>query len=113
MPPLPASLLVLSVDVTLTNDKATLDFTIEEIEKLFPVNLGFSCLFICFWSWRGLTGMDQLRRAFYAARRAARAFTNLGIKGTIVFTTSMDSYRTTWVNESWVLVVGYDWSCLF
>lgn len=73
MPPLAASLLVLSVDVTLTNDKAALDFTIEEIEKLFPVNLGLSCLCIWFWSWRGLTGMDQLRRAFYAARRDAPA----------------------------------------
>ncbi|KAJ5675996.1 NAD(P)-binding protein [Penicillium macrosclerotiorum] len=55
-----------------TNHKAALDFTTEEIEALFSVNL-FG--------------------AFYTARCAARAFIKLGIKGSIVFTASMASYR--------------------
>jgi hypothetical protein len=40
-----------------------------------------------------LTGMLQLFGAFYTARCAARAFIKLGIKGAIVFTASMASYR--------------------
>jgi NAD(P)-dependent dehydrogenase (short-subunit alcohol dehydrogenase family) len=55
-----------------THHKAALDFTKEEIENLFNVNL-FG--------------------AFYTARAAARAFIKLGIKGSIVFTASMASYR--------------------
>lgn len=37
--------------------------------------------------------MLQLFGAFYTARCAARAFIKLGIKGAIVFTASMASYR--------------------
>jgi NAD(P)-dependent dehydrogenase (short-subunit alcohol dehydrogenase family) len=55
-----------------THHKAALDFTKEEIENLFNVNL-FG--------------------AFYTARAAARAFIKLGIKGSVVFTASMASYR--------------------
>ncbi|OOO05693.1 short-chain dehydrogenase/reductase SDR [Aspergillus oryzae] len=55
-----------------THHKAALEFTKEEIENLFNVNL-FG--------------------AFYTARAAARAFIKLGIKGSIVFTASMASYR--------------------
>ncbi|OQE31203.1 hypothetical protein PENSTE_c001G08407 [Penicillium steckii] len=55
-----------------THHKAALDFTKEDIERLFNVNL-FG--------------------AFYTARAAARAFIKLGIKGSIVFTASMASYR--------------------
>ncbi|EMR70703.1 putative 3-oxoacyl-(acyl-carrier-protein) reductase 2 protein [Eutypa lata UCREL1] len=55
-----------------TNHKAALDFTKEEVEALFNVNL-FG--------------------AFYTARAAARAFIKLGIKGSVVFTASMASYR--------------------
>ncbi|KAJ5437880.1 uncharacterized protein N7458_008878 [Penicillium daleae] len=55
-----------------TNHKAALDFTTEEIQALFSVNL-FG--------------------AFYTARCAARAFIKLGINGSIVFTASMASYR--------------------
>ncbi|KAH8665361.1 short chain alcohol dehydrogenase [Ilyonectria robusta] len=55
-----------------TNHKAALDFTEEEIHNLFAINL-FG--------------------AFYSARAAARAFIKLGIKGSIVFTASMASYR--------------------
>ncbi|TDZ45994.1 NADP-dependent mannitol dehydrogenase [Colletotrichum trifolii] len=55
-----------------TNHKSALDFTKEEIESLFGVNL-FG--------------------AFYSARAAARAFIKLGIKGSVVFTASMASYR--------------------
>ncbi|KAE8422908.1 hypothetical protein BDV36DRAFT_309221 [Aspergillus pseudocaelatus] len=55
-----------------THHKAALDFTKEEIEDLFNVNL-FG--------------------AFYTARAAARAFIKLGIEGSIVFTASMASYR--------------------
>ncbi|KAJ5775642.1 uncharacterized protein N7511_000653 [Penicillium nucicola] len=55
-----------------THHKAALDFTKEEIENLFNVNL-FG--------------------AFYTARAAARAFIKLGIKGSVVFTGSMASYR--------------------
>ncbi|KAK9427547.1 short chain alcohol dehydrogenase [Lipomyces doorenjongii] len=55
-----------------TNHKAALDFTVEEIETLFSVNL-FG--------------------AFFTARAAARSFIKQGIKGAIVFTASMASYR--------------------
>lgn len=55
-----------------TKHKAALDFTTEEIEQLFAVNL-FG--------------------AFYTARAAARAYIKLGIRGSIVFTASMASYR--------------------
>lgn len=55
-----------------TKHKAALDFTTEEIEQLFAINL-FG--------------------AFYTARAAARAFIKQGIKGSIVFTASMASYR--------------------
>jgi NAD(P)-dependent dehydrogenase (short-subunit alcohol dehydrogenase family) len=55
-----------------THHKAALDFTKEEFESLFTINL-FG--------------------AFYSARAAARAFIKLGIKGSIVFTASMASYR--------------------
>ncbi|BCS27745.1 uncharacterized protein APUU_60793S [Aspergillus puulaauensis] len=55
-----------------THHKAALEFTKEDIETLFNVNL-FG--------------------AFYTARAAARAFIKLGIKGSVVFTASMASYR--------------------
>ncbi|EON69563.1 hypothetical protein W97_08823 [Coniosporium apollinis CBS 100218] len=55
-----------------TKHKAALDFTTEEIEQLWNVNLFGS---------------------FYCARVAARAFIKLGVKGSIVFTASMASYR--------------------
>ncbi|KAI0098987.1 NAD(P)-binding protein [Hypoxylon sp. NC0597] len=55
-----------------TNHKSALDFTSEEIEALIAVNL-FG--------------------AFYTARAAARAFIKHEIKGAIVFTASMASYR--------------------
>ena len=52
--------------------KSALDFTTEEITQLWSINL-FG--------------------AFYHARVAARAFIKLGVQGSIVFTTSMASYR--------------------
>ncbi|KAF2713026.1 NAD(P)-binding protein [Pleomassaria siparia CBS 279.74] len=55
-----------------TKHKAALDFTTEEIEQLWSVNLYGS---------------------FYSARVAARTFIKLGVKGSIVFTASMASYR--------------------
>lgn len=55
-----------------TNHKAALDFTKADVEALFAVNL-FG--------------------AFYTARAAARAFIKLNIKGSVVFTASMASYR--------------------
>ncbi|KAJ5044018.1 hypothetical protein N7489_011020 [Penicillium chrysogenum] len=55
-----------------THHKAALDFTKEDIETLFNVNL-FG--------------------AFYTARAAARAFIKQGVKGSVVFTASMASYR--------------------
>ncbi|KAG5826889.1 hypothetical protein H9Q74_003015 [Fusarium xylarioides] len=55
-----------------TNHKAALDFTEEEIRDLFDINV-FG--------------------AFYCARAAARAFIKLNIKGAVVFTASMASYR--------------------
>ncbi|KAI9898112.1 hypothetical protein N3K66_006472 [Trichothecium roseum] len=55
-----------------TNHKSALDFTEEEIHELFNINL-FG--------------------AFFCARAAARVFIELGIKGAIVFTASMASYR--------------------
>lgn len=55
-----------------THHKAALDFSKEEIEALFGVNLYGS---------------------FFTARAAARAFMKLGVKGSVVFTASMASYR--------------------
>ncbi|PSN68310.1 NAD(P)-binding protein [Corynespora cassiicola Philippines] len=55
-----------------TKHKPALDFTTEEIDQLWGVNLYGS---------------------FYSARAAARAFIKLGVKGSIVFTASMASYR--------------------
>ncbi|KAJ5037919.1 uncharacterized protein L3040_006795 [Drepanopeziza brunnea f. sp. 'multigermtubi'] len=55
-----------------TNHKSALDFTQDEIEQLFNVNLFGS---------------------FYCARVAARAFIKANYKGAIVFTASMASYR--------------------
>ncbi|KAL5339458.1 hypothetical protein BJX70DRAFT_363696 [Aspergillus crustosus] len=55
-----------------THHKAALDFTKEEILTLFNVNL-FG--------------------AFFTARAAAKAFIKQGVKGSVVFTASMASYR--------------------
>ncbi|KAL3452617.1 hypothetical protein BJX65DRAFT_303433 [Aspergillus insuetus] len=55
-----------------THHKAALDFTKDEITTLFNVNL-FG--------------------AFFTARAAAKAFIKQGVKGSIVFTASMASYR--------------------
>lgn len=55
-----------------TKHKPALDFTTEEINQLWSINL---------------------YGAFYCARVAARAFIKLGVKGSIVFTASMASYR--------------------
>ena len=66
-----------------THHKAALDFTKEEIEDLFNVNL-FG--------------------AFYSARAAARAFIRLGVKGSIVFTASMASYRPNKVCSHFFLI---------
>ncbi|KAL4936595.1 hypothetical protein BDV06DRAFT_227741 [Aspergillus oleicola] len=55
-----------------THHKAALDFTKSEIDALFNVNLYGS---------------------FFSARAAARAFIRLGVKGSVVFTASMASYR--------------------
>ncbi|KAK4508446.1 hypothetical protein PRZ48_002184 [Zasmidium cellare] len=55
-----------------TKHKPALEFTTEEIEQLWSINLFGS---------------------FYCARVAARAFIKQGVKGSIVFTASMASYR--------------------
>ncbi|KAL4817481.1 hypothetical protein BDW67DRAFT_183739 [Aspergillus spinulosporus] len=55
-----------------THHKAALDFTKEEIDALFSVNL---------------------YGAFFTARAAAKAFIKQGVKGSVVFTASMASYR--------------------
>lgn len=55
-----------------TKHKAALDFTTEEIDQLWGVNLYGS---------------------FYTARCAARAFIKQGVRGSVVFTASMASHR--------------------
>ena len=55
-----------------TKHKPALDFTKDEIDQLWSINLYGS---------------------FFCARVAARAFIKLGVKGSIVFTASMASYR--------------------
>ncbi|KAF1360925.1 NAD(P)-binding protein [Lizonia empirigonia] len=55
-----------------TKHKPALDFTTEEIDQLWGVNL---------------------YGTFYSARCAARAFIKQGVKGSIVFTASMASHR--------------------
>ncbi|KAK5151888.1 hypothetical protein LTS14_009022 [Recurvomyces mirabilis] len=55
-----------------TKHRLALDFTTEGIEQLWSINLYGS---------------------FYSARVAARAFIKQGVKGSIVFTASMASYR--------------------
>lgn len=78
-----------------TNHKSALDFTTEEIEALFSVNVSLKkkTLSGSTISLGLLTGWYKLFGAFYTARCAARAFIKLGIKGAIVFTASMASYR--------------------
>lgn len=70
-----------------TNHKAALDFTKEEVYDLFAINVSVT---------KASHAKDlpiQLFGAFFCARVAARAFIKLGIKGSIVFTASMASYR--------------------
>ncbi|KAL4908949.1 hypothetical protein BDW74DRAFT_187403 [Aspergillus multicolor] len=55
-----------------THHKAALEFTKEDLDKLWSVNL---------------------YGAFFTARAAAKAFIRQGVKGAIVFTASMASYR--------------------
>jgi NAD(P)-dependent dehydrogenase (short-subunit alcohol dehydrogenase family) len=75
-----------------TNHKAALDFSQDEIETLFSVNvcsrlpsfgLSFFLTHAC----------AQLFGAFYCARAAARQFIKQKTHGAIVFTASMASYR--------------------
>lgn len=79
-----------------THHKAALDFTKDEITTLFNVNL-FG--------------------AFFTARAAAKAFIKQGVKGSIVFTASMASYRPNKVRSSFLLSsTGYSitvstWPC--
>jgi len=69
-----------------------LDFTKEEIEQLWNVNVsGRSAVWV--WHWKPNLLLLQLFGTFYCARVAARAFIKQGIKGSIVFTASMASYR--------------------
>lgn len=76
------------VNAGCTNHKAALDFTAEEIQDLFAVNV--SCT--AFSRFVVLIN-SKLFGAFFCARAAARAFIKLGIKGSVVFTASMASYR--------------------
>ncbi|RDW81192.1 uncharacterized protein DSM5745_04749 [Aspergillus mulundensis] len=55
-----------------THHKAALEFTKEDLDNLWSVNL---------------------YGAFFTARAAAKAFIKQGVKGSIVFTASMASYR--------------------
>lgn len=55
-----------------TKHQPALDFTTAQLDQLFQLNV---------------------YGAFYCARAAARKFIDLGIKGSIVFTSSMTSYR--------------------
>ena len=66
-----------------TKHKPALDFTTEEIDQLWGVNLYGS---------------------FYSARCAARAFIKQGVKGSIVFTASMASYRPNKVSPPFSLL---------
>jgi NAD(P)-dependent dehydrogenase (short-subunit alcohol dehydrogenase family) len=68
-----------------THHKAALDFTKDEITTLFNVNL-FG--------------------AFFTARAAAKAFIKQGVKGSIVFTASMASYRPNKVRFSFSSFYG-------
>lgn len=74
-----------------TKHKPALEFTDEELEGLFAVNVLFSPMPVFGLGVLVLT--VQLFGAFFTARTAARAFIRLGIKGAIVFTASMASYR--------------------
>src|ERR1700712_2017712 len=56
----------------MTKHQPALDFTMEQVEQLFRLNV-FG--------------------AFACATAAARKFISLGVKGSIVFTASMTSYR--------------------
>lgn len=73
-----------------TNHKSALDFSQEEIEALFAVNVRLPL-----WKFPEvlLTHFEKLFGAFYCARVAARQFIKQGTRGAIVFTASMASYR--------------------
>ncbi|KAF3935808.1 hypothetical protein ABW19_dt0204832 [Dactylella cylindrospora] len=70
------------VNAGITNHKSALDFTKEEVERLFSINVGTP-----------FSKPSWLFGAFYCARVAARAFIKLSSPGSIVFTASMASYR--------------------
>ena len=63
---------MLTLDAGMTKHQPALDFTMEQVEQLFRLNV--------FGAWS-------------CATNAARKFIELGVKGSIVFTASMTSYR--------------------
>jgi len=75
-----------------TNHKSALDFTQEEIEALFSVNVHFT-IPPTVANVRLILSLIKLFGAFYCARSAARQFIKQNVRGSIVFTASMASYR--------------------
>lgn len=77
-----------------THHKAALDFTPDEVNNLFAINVSreeFDPLYSSLQTF--LADNSKLFGAFFCARAAARAFMKQGVKGSIVFTASMASYR--------------------
>ncbi|WPA96766.1 uncharacterized protein RHO25_001374 [Cercospora beticola] len=72
-----------------TKHKPALDFTTEEIDQLWSINASEASP----TQYASKLTWIQLYGSFYCARVAARAFIKQGVKGSIVFTASMASYR--------------------
>lgn len=71
----------------MTKHQPALDFTMEQVEKLFKLNVRlYQCV-------RNLQLTSQVFGAWNCATAAARVFITLKTKGSIVFTASMTSYR--------------------
>jgi len=73
-----------------TKHKPALEFTTEEIEQLWNVNVKG---YLCRISRKQKLIDFKLFGSFYTARAAARTFIKLKVPGSIVFTASMASYR--------------------
>jgi NAD(P)-dependent dehydrogenase (short-subunit alcohol dehydrogenase family) len=91
----------------MTKHQPALDFDRPELEKLFNLNVRPDTFFSwCFLSNHSLLTHTQVFGAYFCAQVAARKFIELGIKGSIVMTSSMTSYRPNRVRHSFKSSTG-------
>ena len=84
----------MAADAGMTKHQPALQFTREEAEKPFNLNVRPSHPFsLGPKTYSNIDIFSQVFRAFSCAQIAAHKFIALGIKGSIVFAASMTSYR--------------------